>query len=186
MKKAIICILIVIVSIGMGLCWTMMENYITNKTHPVKYEEIVSRYSEEYGVPMEIIYAVMSSESSFTSDAVSYKGAVGLMQLMPSTYEWLCTKTGDDPNPSLLYEPNTNIKYGTYLLSYLYSRYGVWETVYAAYNAGFNRVDGWLEDPQYAKDGRLVEIPFKETKNYVKKVSERAEVYGEILSERDG
>lgn len=172
-------------SIGIGIGWTMMERYVTEKTHPIKYEEYVTRYSEEYGVPREVIYAVMSSESSFTADAVSYKGAVGLMQIMPSTYEWLCTKTGDEPNPSLLYDPDINIKYGTYFLSYLYSRFGVWETVYAAYNAGEGRVKGWLEDERYAKDGRLAEIPFEETRNYVKRVSERAKVYGELLKDRE-
>lgn len=180
-KKAITCICILLLSVAIGFSFSKIEELIIEKTHPIKYYEYVQKYSQEYGVPKEIILAVMSSESSFTSDAVSYKGAVGLMQIMPSTYEWLCTKTGDDPNQSYLYDPNVNIKYGTYFLSYLYSRFGVWETVYAAYNAGEGRVRGWLENPLYGEDGRLIEIPFEETKTYVKRVSERAKVYSELL-----
>ncbi len=185
MKKVITCVIILLISVGIGFCWTVMEDYITEKLHPIKYTEYVEKYSEEYGVPREVILAVIKCESSFTADAVSYRGAVGLMQIMPSTYEWLCTKTGEEPNTSLLYDPDINIKYGTYYLSYLYSRFGVWETAYAAYNAGDNRVKGWLEDERYGLDGRLIDIPIEETKNYVKKVSDNAKTYSELLKKKD-
>lgn len=185
MKKVIIFISILLVSVMIGLSFTFMEDYITNKFHPLKYTEYVEKYSEEYGVPQEIIYAVIKSESSFVADAVSYRGAIGLMQIMPSTYEWLCTKTGDDPNTSFLYDPEINIKYGTYLLSYFYSKFGVWETVYAAYNAGDTRVKGWLENEEYSENGLLVNIPIEETRNYVKRVTDNAKTYSEILEKRD-
>ncbi len=185
MKKAIICIGIIIASVIIGFSFSKMEDYITEKLHPIKYTEYVEKYSKEYGVPREVILAVIKCESSFTADAVSYRGAVGLMQIMPSTYEWLCTKTGDEPNTSLLYDPDINIKYGTYYLSYLYSKFGIWETAYAAYNAGDNRVKGWLSDERYGQDGRLIDIPIEETKNYVKKVSDNAKTYSELLKKKD-
>lgn len=185
MKKAITFIVIIALSLGIGFSWTKMEDFLTKKFHPIKYYEYVEMYSEQYGVPKEIILAVIKCESSFVADAVSPKGAVGLMQIMPSTYEWLCTKTGDEPIVSTLYDPAVNIKYGTYYLGYLYGRFGVWETTYAAYNAGDARVKGWLEDSRYGLDGRLVDIPFPETANYVEKVSDNARTYAQILNNYD-
>ncbi len=181
MKKIITIVAILAISLFIGFSWSKIEDYITVKFYPVKYYDIVEKYSQEYSVPPEIILGVMRAESSFVADAVSYKGAVGLMQLMPSTYEWLCTKTGDTANESFLYDPNVNIKYGTYYLSYLYSRFGVWETVYAAYNAGDNRVRGWLENEEYGLDGRLINIPFEETAAYVEKVTKNVKIYKELL-----
>lgn len=89
--------------------------------------------AEEYAVPEEVIYAVMSVESNFKSDAQSSKGAIGLMQITPDTFTWLCSKNNaSDTNPELLYNPETNIRYGTYFLSLLYSEFGVWDTAFAA------------------------------------------------------
>lgn len=181
MKKIITIIAIFAISLTIGFSWSKIEDYVTVRFYPVKYYDIVEKYSQEYSVPPEIIFGVIRAESSFVADAVSYKGAVGLMQIMPSTYEWLCTKTGDESNESFLYDPNVNIKYGTYYLSYLYSRFGMWETVYAAYNAGDNRVKSWLENGEYGLDGRLIKIPFEETASYVEKVKKNVETYKKLL-----
>ena len=87
----------------------------------------------------------------------------------------LMKRTAED---GMLYDPKTNIEYGTYLLSYLYMRYNRWDTVFAAYNAGMTRVDGWLTDPALTdENGRLQEIPIKETQEYVKKVNNAIDVY---------
>lgn len=181
MKKIITVIAIFAVSLFIGFSWSKIEDFVTVRFYPVKYYDIVEKYSQEYSVPPEIILGVIRAESSFVADAVSYKGAVGLMQLMPSTYEWLSTKINEEANESFLYDPNVNIKYGTYYLSYLYSRFGVWETVYAAYNAGDTRVKTWLEDEKYGLDGRLINIPFEETATYVEKVKKNVKIYKELL-----
>lgn len=185
MRKLIAIVVILAVSVGAGFGWTGVEDWITGITHPVKYSEYVEKYSGEYAVPAEIIYAVIKCESSFEADAKSAKGAIGLMQIMPSTFEDLCRRTGEEYNESLLYDPAINIRYGTFYLSYLYSRYGVWENVFAAYNAGYGRVDGWLKNPEISTDGRLTNIPFEETKEYVKRVSDAREVYSEIIDGRN-
>jgi len=182
-KKVIVFIVIIVISVVVGLSWSFMEGYIEKLMHPVKFSEHVEKYSDEYGVPEEIIYAVIKCESSFESDAKSSGGALGLMQMMPATFEDLCRRLGEDYNSELLYSPETSIKYGTYYLSYLYSRYGVWETVFAAYNAGYGRVDGWLDDPSIAKDGRLYNIPYEETRNYVERVSGARKVYSKLLTQ---
>ncbi len=183
MKKVIVFIVIVIISVGVGFSWSFMEEYIEKIMHPIKHSEHVEKYSEEYCVPEEIIYAVIKCESSFETDAKSSEGALGLMQMMPATFEDLCRRLGEEYNEDLLYSPEISIKYGTYYLSYLYSRYGVWETVFAAYNAGYGRVDGWLDNPDIGMDGRLHNIPFEETKKYVERVSDARKVYSKLLAE---
>lgn len=150
---------------------------IDNVTHPILYAELIDEYSGEYGVPPEIICAVIETESSFRADAVSGAGAMGLMQITRETFWWLLTKAGEDMEVERLFEPEINIKYGTYFLSLLYEEFGEWDTVYAAYNAGRSRVHGWLENDEITKDGRLVNIPIAETADYVKKVSRSVEKY---------
>ena len=106
---------------------------------------------------------------------------------MPDTYEWLATRLGDSGEIGLLYDPETSIRYGTYLLSFLFDRYGNWETVYAAYNAGLGNVDEWLEDPAYIdENGVLDSIPFKETRTYVRRVSSARSVYERLYDLADG
>ena len=182
MKKFLVFVIIIAISVGVGLGWTSIQNFVTELTHPMKYSQYVEKYSEEYSVPQEIIYAVIKCESSYEADVISSSGAVGLMQIMPSTFEDLCRRMGEEYNENLLYSPEVNIKYGTFYLSYLHSRYGVWETVFAAYNAGYGKVDSWLKDESASKDGRLIEIPYEETREYVKRVSDARDVYAKLIS----
>lgn len=137
-------------------------------------------YSAEYEIPKEIIFAVIKTESSYQYDAVSSKGAVGLMQIMPDTFDWLLTKTGEDLSQSELYDPKTNIKYGTYLLSILYKELAIWDHVYAAYNAGIGNVRNWLKNEEYTKNGLLVEVPFHETSKYIVKINEAKNMYNKL------
>lgn len=184
MKKTFTIIIILLISAFVAFIYTQVDDVIIKKTHPLKYLEYVEAYSEKYSVPKDIIYAVIKNESSYQSDAISYKGAIGLMQITPSTYEWLCSKESPAlTDVELLYSPKTNIQYGTLLLSILYSEYGVWETAIAAYNAGMGNVSKWLENKEYSTDGRLTYIPFKETRSYVKKVTKSREIYSSLLKE---
>ncbi len=176
--RSIAIIVILVISIGAGFIIDSICEGIDRKTHPLKYTEYVEKYSEQYSVPKEIIYAAIKTESCFKSNAVSSAGAVGLMQMMPETFLWLCEKNGEDLEAGMLYDPETNIRYGTYYLSYLYSRFGLWETVYAAYNCGPGRVEEWQKNEKYAdENGILTDIPIKETANYVKKMTDAVETY---------
>ena len=128
-------------------------------------------------------------ESNFDADAESSVGACGLMQIMPKTFEWL---TGDEHlgehlNKRMLFDPETNIKYGTYYLSYLYKKFDRnTNTVLAAYNGGEGNVAKWLKDPAYSDDGKnLKDIPFKETKNYVSKVNNEIQAYKDLYYEQN-
>lgn len=178
MRKTLVIITILIISAIIGSIWMGVENVVLEKSYPLEYRDLVERYSEMYSVPKEIIYAVIKTESDFKSDAVSEKGAVGLMQITPDTYAWLCTKDNiEKDNPDLLYNPEINIRCGTLFLSLLYTEFSNWDTSFAAYNAGRGRVNEWLRDENISKDGILVDIPYKETREYVEKVNNAKNKY---------
>ena len=96
---------------------------------------------------------------------------------MPTTFEYLCSLEGENYEPGMLYDPETNIRFGTYYLSILYERFGVWETAFAAYNAGPSRVDGWITEGKADDMGRLTEIPIEETNTYVERVNRALKMY---------
>lgn len=184
---AIPLILITIISIILGIIINAVWNYIELKNNPTTYSEIVKKYSLEYGVPERIIYATIKTESSFRSDAVSSSGAMGLMQMMPSTFEWLTSDEHlDEALPKdALFDPEVNIRYGTYYLSYLAKKFDYdWTIVSAAYNAGEGRVLAWLESGEYTDDsGNLIKIPIKETRAYVKKINDAIDTYTKLYPE---
>lgn len=144
---------------------------------PIRYQAFVEENAAKYGIPPEIVFAVIHTESHFRKDALSSAGAKGLMQLMPQTYSTLAKELGRRPEKSLLSDPETNIACGVYLLHLLYQKYGCWETVFAAYNAGEPTVDRWLKDPSLSSDGVLRSIPYPETAAYVKKVTRAIQCY---------
>ncbi len=188
MKKALIRSLAVVIIIGLslviGLIYTRMYEKYEYKSYPCGFQEIVTKYSEQYGVPPGIVYSIIKTESDFQSNAVSHANAVGLMQITSDTCDWIAMKLGEKSEFALMYDPDTNIRYGTYLISYLKLEYGNWDTAFAAYNAGYGRVNGWLEDERFSDgNGVLKEIPIEETRAYVEKVNEAREIYKRLYPE---
>ena len=112
---------------------------------------------------------------------------MGLMQMMPSTFEWLTSDEHlDEALPKdALFDPEVNIRYGTYYLSYLAKKFDYdWTIVSAAYNAGEGRVLAWLESGEYTDDsGNLIKIPIKETRAYVKKINDAIDTYTKLYPE---
>ena len=180
-KRSAIAIILVALAIASGYGIQQIYYAVQHKNYPLAYTEYVDKYSEQYNVPKEAIYAVIKVESNFVYNAESYKKARGLMQLMPGTFEWLCKKEGLDPQSCSIDDPDMNIRIGTCYLAYLYNEFEIWDTVFAAYNAGHGIVRQWLADSEYGKDGHLINIPYSETSAYVKKVSEAMQVYKTIL-----
>ena len=186
MKKTITIISILVLSALLAFFWTEIDTHLEKKSHPAEHIEIVEKYADEYSVPKELILAVIRTESKFKSDAISSAGAIGLMQITPETYRWLCQKNSDpECDEKYLYTPETNIHYGVYYLDMLYSEFLSWETALAAYNAGPTRVREWLKSPEYSSGGVLVDIPFRETRDYVKKVMEAKDKYKELYFENN-
>lgn len=132
---------------------------------------------EESGISPALVYAVMKAESSFHEDAVSSAGAVGLMQILPSTAEFICRRCGVEFSAEKLKEGEYNTRLGCLYLKYLTERFEV-STALAAYNAGEGTVSGWLCDGRYSADGKqLSAIPYPETEAYVKRVMKFRKIY---------
>lgn len=181
MKRTVIVILILIIAALAAFFWVEIDEALLKKSHPLEYSDVVEKASKEHSVPKELVYAVIKTESSFKSDEVSHKGAVGLMQIMPDTYKWLCEKNKvSDIDTDRLYKPEENIIYGTMYLDYLYSRYDNWENALAAYNAGPTKVSKWIEEGRVDENGVLNDIPFKETREYVEKVLKAKDTYTQL------
>ena len=175
----IICIVLGIYFVSGG------EKQIQKSIHPLGYSEIVEREAQNYDIDPLLVYAVIKAESNFDVNAVSNAGAMGLMQIMPETYEWLASKEGiTDVSQEDLLNPEINIKYGCMFLSILLERYPQLSSAVAAYNAGFGNVDNWLEDIAIAPDGKNLEhIPFPETEQYTEKVLKNYQQYQRLYEE---
>jgi len=187
LRRSLALLLILALSIGGGLAFEAIYTAVEKHLHPMPsaIADTVERYSLLYGVPKNIVYAIIKCESDFATEAESRKNACGLMQLTPDTFDWLQTKTGEEYAVEALYDAEINIKYGVFYLSLLKAEFPVWETVFAAYNAGPNRVREWLENETIGHGGILYNIPFKETRNYVKKVVKTAELYTKLYVEEE-
>ena len=153
--------------------------------YPKKFESIVSSYTEKYDVDENLIYAVIKAESNFEEDALSGKGAVGLMQIMEETATDVARKSNIEIDFSNIQEEllkaENNINIGIKYLSILLERYQNEEVALAAYNAGIGTVDNWIEKEIIKADGTNIEnIPYKETNNYVRKILRDYKIYKEL------
>ena len=153
--------------------------YAKKLAYPLKYEAYITEYAEANGLDPYLVCGVIHTESHFDIEAESRVGAVGLMQIMPDTGEWIAKKMSmKDYSEAKLKDPETNIRMGCWYLKYLMDRFdGDMTLVLAGYNAGPNRVTQWLEDEKYSQDGKLTDIPYRETEEYVKKVENAKEMY---------
>ena len=160
------------------------NNEVKKSLYPLPYYDIVEKYSIQFDVPIEIIYAVMKTESSFDKNAVSHADAKGLMQLTDDTLDWITRYHLKTEGELDIFDVETNIMVGTFYLSYAFDRYKDWNTTYASYNAGIGRVDSWLKDSRYSEDGiTLYYIPYKETREYVVKINKAIEQYSDLYFE---
>lgn len=144
-----------------------IDGHLRQRREDAVYDTVLTA-AASYSVPPAMILAVISTESDFRADALSPVGAIGLMQLMPETFAFLRDARLKETLPDdAVFDVAVNIRYGTYYLSYLFERFGTWETALAAYNAGEGRVIEWLSDPALSDGNTLFTIPYKETENYV-------------------
>ena len=169
--------LLLLLALGAGVFLDKSVYKTESRLYPRKYIALVEDASARTGVPESVIYAVIRTESNFKEDAVSWANAMGLMQLTYDTYDWVYFRRGQTADHDTILIPSYNIDAGCALLEWLWNRYGDWELVYAAYNAGFGRVDKWLSDPGITENGKLVHIPINETETYVKYVKAAEEAY---------
>lgn len=154
--------------------------------YPKKYSDYVEQYCVQYKVPRDLVYSVIKNESNFRPNAVSSIGARGLMQITDETFEWAKWRMKDeDTEYQDLFDPETNIKYGTYILSMLLDEFKSYETALAAYHAGWGSVKRWLSDDKFSSDGQNIDaIPFLDTAKYVPKVMKTCEIYNKIYKNK--
>ena len=159
-----------------------LTDTLSRRVREKRYWEASAIAAGCYEVPHALVLAVMRVESDFKPNALSSAGAVGLMQLMPDTFAYLThDKLNENLAPEALWDPDTNLRYGTYYLSYLLARFPHLPTALAAYNAGEGNVERWLEE-QGGTDGMIQRIPFPETQRYVAKTIDFYERYEKRLN----
>jgi peptidoglycan lytic transglycosylase len=138
--------------------------------YPLSYSEYIRVHAHEHRLSPALMAAVIYTESKFHVGAKSSSGAIGLMQLTPSTARGIAIRTGGDAfRTSDLYNPEINIRYGAWYLHNLFVKYHSERLVLAAYNAGQGNVDRWLAHDE--------PIQFAETRAYVKRVEHLKSVY---------
>ena len=141
--------------------------------YPLDYKDSIKKYSTERGLRPNFVCALIFTESRFNQDATSGVGARGLMQIMPTTGGSIAAELGE-PNYTAdkLFDPETNIRYGTWYIKGLLDKYdGSVDLALAAYNAGSGRADSW-------KDGRSA-LPY-ETVFFIQKVKNTEQMYDKV------
>lgn len=144
------------------------------------HQQWVAHYSRTQGLDPSWPQAIMRRESAYAEDAQSSVGARGLMQLMPATAKYVAKRQGWEwSNLAALNQPETNIRYGVAYLSELSKQFsGIKPLATAAYNAGPHRVKKWLpKDKDMPLDIWVETIPFRETRRYVRAVSEYMSIF---------
>lgn len=153
--------------------------------YPTPYKNYVVKHSQSANINPAWAYGLMRQESRFNTKARSGVGAGGLMQVMPSTAQWIARQLGESYSAAALSDINTNVRYGTYYLGSIQSQLsGHPVLATAGYNAGPNRARRWQATGQQLEADQYTEsIPIKETRDYVKHVISNAVHYGVVLGQ---
>ncbi len=170
--RKVVCVIILVILGFVGYNIAMKYMY------PIKYQSQVETYAREYNIEKSLVFAVIKCESGFDKNAQSGAGAKGLMQLTEETFRDVSKILNDgqqDRYTELWSDADTNIKYGTRYLRYLFDMFNEDKTaVLAAYNAGLGNVKRWMGEDEKLQ---LSEIEFKETREYVEKVLDAQKQY---------
>jgi soluble lytic murein transglycosylase len=155
------------------LMWPSFDHAVKEIKLPLRHEDIIRQQAREKDLDPALIAAVIYAESRFREGQTSHAGATGLMQITPATAQDIARKSGGTEFVvGDLATPQVNISYGAWYLRYLLGRYGGNETLaLAAYNGGEGNVDRWIDSArQRERDLTISEIPFPETRHYVRAV----------------
>lgn len=182
-KKALmIALLLVIIFIFVAIPW------FNRLIYPLEYEEFIIDSAQVTGADPYLVVAVIRTETKFDPDRQSRVGARGLMQLMPITVDEAISEGNFSPAfQDYASDPAINIRMGSWYLAALTKKFrGNKVAVIAAYNAGPTRVDKWLKEKVW--DGTIQnadQIPYGETRHYVKRVTYLYEKYRSLYQDLD-
>ena len=165
-------LLALLLAVGVAAAYVVLPSppWFERLRYPLRYSEYVRVHAREDGVDPALLAAVIYQESKFDAGAKSHSGAIGLMQLTPTTAHGIAARTGGSKfRTGDLLDPEINIRYGAWYLGELVHKYGSERLALAAYNAGQGNVDRWLKSRQG--------IRFPETRAYVDRVEHLKHVY---------
>jgi soluble lytic murein transglycosylase len=154
-----------------------MPAWYARTVYPLEHKDLIRQSARRNDLDPAMVVAVIYAESGFREGAVSERGAIGLMQLLPATAEEIARRTGGERfEVADLRDPRVNIRYGSNYLKYLLERYdGSQVEALAAYHAGVRNVDRWAA--RAGGDFTLDVIPFPDTRAYVSEVVNLTAVY---------
>lgn len=155
----------VILYFNLDVIWKML--------YPLKYEDLVFKYADTFDNDPYLVTAIMYRESRFNPNALSPKGAMGLMQIMPDTAEWIAESLNMEKFVATdLYKPEVNIYLANWYLANLSQQFnGNLILMLAAYNGGRGNVQKWLTERNWSGDvNDIDQIPFPETQKFVRNV----------------
>ena len=160
---------------------TRTEIDITQR-YPLPHRAELQREAQAAGVDAAYVYGLIRQESRFVLDARSHVGAAGLMQVMPATARWTARKVGLDYSAARMHDRDFNLRIGTQYLKLVLDRFdGAQALAAAAYNAGPSRPARWRDGPVLDAAIWAENIPFNETRDYVRKVLLGGAVYAQVL-----
>jgi soluble lytic murein transglycosylase len=147
--------------------------------YPKPYFQEVEEAAQEFGLDPSLVYAVMREESRYDPEAISRAYAQGLMQIIPSTRDWIAEQLKIEIDPTEIFDPSMNTHLGAWYLRHLLDYFqGDIEYALAAYNGGPGNVNAWKENPLIQEKADFLRwIGFGETREYVPKVLLSYEVY---------
>ncbi len=152
---------------------------------PTPFRQDVVAQAREIGLDPAYVYGLIRQESRFIMDARSHVGASGLMQIMPATARWTAKKIGIDYKPDMISDRGVNLKLGTAYLKLVLDDFGGSQALAAAaYNAGPGRPRRWRDGPLMEPAAWAENIPFAETRDYVKKVMSNSVYYSALLGSK--
>jgi|SRR5699024_7429307 len=158
------------------VCYGLVA-YQTSRTR-INYQDEIYEYSEKYNVDPLLTASIIKVESDFDKEAKSHQGAQGLMQLLDETASHAAELTNKEFYPDKLSDVEYNLDLGIAYYDYLYRYYNNRDLALAAYNGGVGNVDKWIKegilDPV---EPDVLNIPFKETRQYVTKIDANYDVY---------
>ena len=149
---------------------------------PMPYKQQVVAQARDIGLDPAYMYGLIRQESRFIMDARSSVGASGLMQVMPATARWTARKIGLEYKPEMITDRDVNLRLGAAYLKLVLDDFGGSQALAAAaYNAGPGRPRRWRDGPLMEPAAWAENIPFNETRDYVKKVLSNSVYYSALL-----
>ncbi len=189
--RAWLLLLGVIALVALGAGWysvhQAMPGWYARLWYPLEHEDAINREAARRNLDPALVAAVVWRESDFHEGSRSGPGAVGLMQLLPSTARFIASQPGHPAaDPARLEDPDVNIAYGAWYLRYLLDRHGSLPLALAAYNGGTANVSRWVREAQArgAAFRAPDDVPFPETRRFVRDVQRARSIYRRSYGDR--